>query len=92
MIRSARPSSLLLKHHGTYQQDDRESRHARDGGGKSVKKYIFMVRTRIPGGRLTSDQMLAELNLADECGSGTLRITTRQGLQLHGVVKRICKR
>ncbi len=84
----SKASSLLLKHHGTYQQDDRESRHARDGGGKSVKKYIFMVRTRIPGGRLTSDQMLAELNLADECGSGTLRITTRQGLQLHGVVKR----
>jgi sulfite reductase (ferredoxin) len=78
----------LLKHHGTYQQDDREARTARDGGGKSVKQYMFMVRSRIPGGRLTSDQLLAELDLGDECGNGTLRITTRQGLQLHGVIKR----
>ncbi len=78
----------LLKHHGTYQQDDREARTAREGGGKSVKQYMFMVRSRIPGGRLTSAQLLSELDLCDECGNGTLRITTRQGLQLHGVVKR----
>ena len=46
-----------------------------------------MVRTRIPGGKLTSDQLLAELDLCDEVGNTTLRITSRQGLQLHGVLK-----
>ena len=46
-----------------------------------------MVRTAIPGGKLTSDQLLAELDLCDEVGNTTLRITTRQGLQLHGVLK-----
>jgi sulfite reductase (ferredoxin) len=51
-----------------------------------------MVRTAIPGGRLTSEQMLAELDLCDEVGNTTLRITTRQGLQLHGVLKSNLKR
>lgn len=80
----------LLKHHGTYQQDDRENRTATDGG-KSQKSYMFMVRTKIPGGKLTSDQLLAELDLCDEIGNTTLRITTRQGLQLHGVLKKNLK-
>ncbi len=80
-------NSQLLKHHGTYQQDDREARTAHEGGGKSVKSYMFMVRSRIPGGKLTSDQLLAEIDLGDECGNGTLRITSRQGLQLHGILK-----
>ncbi len=71
----------LLKHHGTYQQDDRDVR------GKDGKAYMFMVRTKIPGGRLTSDQLLAEMGLCDELGNQTLRITTRQGLQLHGIRK-----
>lgn len=74
-------SIQLLKHHGTYQQDNRDSRKQ---GGKS---YSFMVRTAIPGGKLTSAQLLAELDLCDEVGNTTLRITTRQGLQLHGVLK-----
>lgn len=74
-------SIQLLKHHGTYQQDNRDER------GKDGKVFSFMVRTAIPGGKLTSDQLLAELDLCDEVGNGTLRITTRQGLQLHGVVK-----
>jgi len=72
----------LLKHHGTYQQDDRDDRH-----GKGGKQYMFMVRTAIPGGKLTSHQLLAELDLCDEVGNATLRITTRQGLQLHGLLK-----
>lgn len=82
-------SVQLLKHHGTYQQDDRERRaEARsDGAAPKAKFYSFMVRTAIPGGRLTSDQLLAELDLCDEVGNTTLRITTRQGLQLHGVLK-----
>jgi sulfite reductase (ferredoxin) len=74
-------SIQLLKHHGTYQQDDRDDR------GSDGKKYMFMVRTGIPGGKLASEQLLAELDLCDEVGNSTLRITTRQGLQLHGVLK-----
>jgi sulfite reductase (ferredoxin) len=74
-------SIQLLKHHGTYQQDNRDDR---GGDGKS---YSFMVRSAIPGGKLTSDQLLAELDLCDEVGNSTLRITTRQGLQLHGILK-----
>jgi sulfite reductase (ferredoxin) len=74
-------NATLLKHHGTYQQDDRDVR------GKDGKAYMFMVRSKIPGGRLTSDQLLAELDLGDELGNQTLRITTRQGLQLHGIRK-----
>src|SRR6185369_13083987 len=58
-----------------------------DAEGKKKKSYSFMVRTKIPGGKLTSDQLLAELDLCDEVGNDTLRITTRQGLQLHGVLK-----
>ncbi len=83
-------NAQLLKHHGSYQQDDRDERAEirAAGGGKSEKAYIFMVRTRVPGGKLTCDQLLAELNLADELGNTTLRITSRQGLQLHGVLKR----
>ena len=79
-------SIQLLKHHGTYQQDDRDYR-AHRSGGKADKAFIFMVRTRVPGGKLTSDQLLAELDLCDELGNTTLRCTSRQGLQLHGVVK-----
>lgn len=85
-------SIQVLKHHGTYQQDDRDARGKKDGSsGKSSKHYMFMVRTKIPGGKLTSDQLSAELDLADEVANGTLRVTTRQGFQLHGVLKRNLK-
>ncbi len=79
-------SIQLLKHHGTYQQDHRDQRKHGEAG-KSEKHYIFMVRSKIPGGMLTSDQLLAEMDLCDEVGNSTLRITSRQGLQLHGVLK-----
>lgn len=79
-------SVQLLKHHGTYQQDDRDLRQAKSEG-KSRKKFAFMVRSKIPGGVLTNEQLLAELDLCDEIGNTTIRITSRQGLQLHGVVK-----
>jgi sulfite reductase (ferredoxin) len=87
-------SESLLKFHGTYQQDDRDERGAGglDAEGKKKKSYIFMVRTKIPGGKLTSEQLLAELDLCDEVANTTLRITSRQGLQLHGVVKGNLKR
>src|SRR5262245_40133882 len=91
----SKDSTNLLKHHGTYQQDDRERRseaRSADDAKAKAKFYSFMVRTAIPGGRLTSDQLLAELDLCDEVGNTTLRITTRQGLQLHGVLKKNLKR
>jgi sulfite reductase (ferredoxin) len=87
-------SETLLKFHGTYQQDDRDERGTAglDAEGKKKKSYIFMVRSKIPGGKLTSEQLLAELDLCEEVGNTTLRITSRQGLQLHGVVKNNLKR
>ncbi|MDA0283224.1 MAG: NADPH-dependent assimilatory sulfite reductase hemoprotein subunit [Planctomycetota bacterium] len=78
----------FLKHHGTYQQDNRDDRGGKsDDGSKMGKSYMMMVRSRIPGGRLTAGDLLAELDMCDEFGNGTLRITSRQGLQLHGVLK-----
>jgi sulfite reductase (ferredoxin) len=77
----------LLKFHGTYQQEDRDARKARkkDGVGKH---YMFMVRCKIPGGRLTASQYLAVDELAGLYGNGTLRFTSRQGIQLHSVLKK----
>jgi sulfite reductase (ferredoxin) len=57
-------SIQLLKNHGTYQQDDREARTKSADGKKSTRQISFMVRTRIPGGKLTAGQMLAEIDLA----------------------------
>ncbi|HKI34084.1 MAG TPA: NADPH-dependent assimilatory sulfite reductase hemoprotein subunit [Gemmataceae bacterium] len=76
----------LLKFHGTYQQEDRDARKARkkDGVGKH---HMFMVRCKIPGGRLTAAQYLTLDGLAGRCGNGTLRFTSRQGIQFHGVLK-----
>lgn len=79
-------TAKLLKFHGTYLQDDRDDRKPRRQAGLG-KRYIFMVRNRIPGGKITAQQFLGELDIADELGNGTIRITTRQGIQLHGVVK-----
>lgn len=77
----------LLKFHGTYQQDDREARGAATESGKSEKQYSFMVRSRIPAGIMTAEQLLVHLNICDTIGNSTLKITTRQGLQLHGILK-----
>lgn len=76
----------LLKFHGTYQQDDRDRRTElkKSGGGKA---YSMMIRCRIPGGRMTSEQLVAHLDMCDELGNSTLKITTRQTLQLHGILK-----
>ena len=81
-------AATLLKHHGSYLQDDRDTRKAKGADGKLLgKHYSCMVRTRIPGGRVTAAQFLAELDLCERLASGTLRITSRQGFQLHGVLK-----
>lgn len=76
----------LLKFHGTYQQDDRDARVSLRQQGKG-KAFSMMVRCRIPGGRLTSRQFLAHLDLCDLLGNSTMKITTRQTIQLHGIVK-----
>jgi sulfite reductase (ferredoxin) len=76
----------LLKFHGTYQQEDRDARKARRKEGVG-KYYMFMVRCKIPGGKLTAQQYLAMDELAGSYANGTLRFTTRQGIQLHGVLK-----
>jgi sulfite reductase (ferredoxin) len=76
----------LLKFHGTYQGYDRDSATARKQRGEE-KLWQFMVRVRIPGGRLTAEQYLALDALADRYANGTLRVTTRQSIQFHGVLK-----
>jgi sulfite reductase (NADPH) hemoprotein beta-component len=70
----------FLKFHGIYQQDDRDLR-------KTGKKYIMMIRGRIPAGVLTSPQYRVYDELSERHGNRTLRITTRQSIQFHGVVK-----
>ncbi|MBL6714030.1 MAG: NADPH-dependent assimilatory sulfite reductase hemoprotein subunit [Pirellulales bacterium] len=80
-------SVQLLKNHGTYQQDNRETRKKSADGKKSEKQISFMVRSRIPGGKLTASQMLTQIDLGDELGNGTCRLTTRQAIQHHGIVK-----
>jgi sulfite reductase (ferredoxin) len=76
----------LLKFHGTYQQDDRDQRAAgkAEGGGKA---YSMMLRCRIPGGILSSEQFVAHLDLCDTLGNATMKLTTRQTIQLHGILK-----
>lgn len=76
----------VLKFHGIYQQDDRDQRRERKAGGEEPA-YQFMVRSKLPGGALTAEQYLVHDDLAGRYANGTLRITTRQGFQFHGVLK-----
>ena len=76
----------LLKFHGTYQQDDRDQRAARKAQNQD-KAWMFMVRSKLPGGDLTAAQYLEHDKVARELGNGTLRISTRQGFQTHGILK-----
>lgn len=80
----------LLKFHGSYQQDDRDLREERRLQ-KLEPAYSFMIRTRLPGGVCTPQQWLALDEIARVHGNGTLRLTTRQAFQFHGVVKRDLK-
>jgi sulfite reductase (NADPH) hemoprotein beta-component len=76
----------LIKFHGIYLQDDRDLRPER-AKRKLDKAYAFMARLRVPGGVLSREQYLAMDKLADERGNHTLRLTTRQSIQFHGVIK-----
>ena len=78
-------SAQLLKFHGTYQQEDRDQRRAQRGTD-AEPAHQFMVRCKIPGGVLSGPQYLVIDELADRYGNGTLRVTTRQGNQFHGVL------
>src|SRR5262245_34021991 len=80
-------SEQLLKPHGIYQEEDKDARKVKSTDGQKHKHYMFMVRTAIPGGKVTAKQFLAHLDLCEKYGNETLRITTRQGFQLHGVIK-----
>src|SRR3954470_22082642 len=70
----------FTKFHGIYQQDDRDLR-------KTAKKYMMMIRGRIPGGVMSANQWITFDDLATQYGNNTLRITTRQSIQFHGVLK-----
>ena len=70
----------FIKFHGIYQQDDRDRR-------KQGKVHIMMIRGRIPGGVLSAAQWIAFDNLSSQYANNTLRITTRQSVQFHGVAK-----
>ena len=70
----------FTKFHGIYQQDDRDLR-------KTAKKYMMMIRTRVPGGVMTAKQWIAFDDIATTYANDTLRVTTRQCIQFHGVLK-----
>ncbi len=78
-------SNVLLKFHGSYQQDDRDLRAKLNKEGKE-KAWSFMIRSKMPGGRITAKQWLIHDDLCTKA-VGTMRLTNRQGIQLHGVLK-----
>ena len=76
----------ILKFHGMYQQKDRDRQ--KDANGKDIEKpYTLMLRGRIPGGRLSTKQYIVWDDLAEKYGNGSLRLTTRQSIQLHYLKK-----
>lgn len=79
-------SIQLLKHHGSYQQDNRDHRKERKKAGLDWE-YSMMLRTKFPGGLLNADQYLLCDELADKYGQGDIRATSRQDFQFHGVVR-----
>ncbi|MDB5211879.1 MAG: cysI [Sediminibacterium sp.] len=76
----------VIKFHGMYQQDDRDRREER-AEKKLERLYSFMIRLRLPGGFLTPEQWIAVYNIAGEHSTGVIKITSRQTLQLHGIIK-----
>ena len=76
----------LIKFHGMYQQDDRDRREER-AEKKLERLYTFMIRLRLPGGFLKPEQWVAMHHIAGENSTGVIKITTRQTIQLHGLMK-----
>merc|ERR550514_2153846 len=81
----------VIKFHGSYQQDDRDLREERQKLGIE-QAFSFMIRVRLPGGYCTAEQWLAMDDICDNYANGTLKITTRQTWQVHGVLKRDVKK
>ncbi|WP_035601702.1 NADPH-dependent assimilatory sulfite reductase hemoprotein subunit [Haloferula sp. BvORR071] len=81
----------LLKFHGTYQQDDRDLRPDRRKH-RLEKAYSFMIRIRVPGGVATPHQWLEVDRMAEQFANGTIKLTTRQAFQFHGIIKSNLKR
>lgn len=77
---------FLIKFHGIYQQDDRDRREER-AQKKLEPLYTFMLRLRIPGGKISSSQWLGIHEIADKYSTGIIKITTRETIQLHGIIK-----
>lgn len=82
---------MLIKFHGSYQQDDRDLRNERRKQ-KLEPLYSFMIRARLPGGVATSEQYKVLADIAQKYGGSSLRLTTRQTYQWHGVFKRDLKK
>lgn len=76
----------VIKFHGMYQQDDRDRREER-AAKKLDRLYSFMIRLRLPGGFVSPEQWLATHDIAGEHATGVIKITSRQTLQLHGLIK-----
>ncbi len=87
----AEDDQQLLKFHGTYQQDDRDLRAERRKN-KLEKAFSFMIRIRVPGGVATPQQWLDVDQMATDYANGTIKLTTRQAFQFHGVLKGNLKR
>ena len=82
----AESDTVLTKFHGLYQQDDRDQRQVRREA-RLEPLYQFMLRVRIPGGYITPAQWAALDEVAETIANGTIRLTTRQAVQFHGVAK-----
>jgi len=86
----AEDDTQLSKFHGIYQQDDRDIRSERKRQ-KLEPAYSFMIRARIPGGLVSASQWLAMDRIASDHANGSIRLTTRQAIQFHGVIKKNLK-
>jgi sulfite reductase (NADPH) hemoprotein beta-component len=80
----------VVKFHGMYQQDDRDRREER-AAKKLDRLYSYMIRLRLPGGFLTPEKWLAVHDIAGENSTGVIKITSRQTIQLHGIIKSAIK-
>ncbi len=78
--------TAVIKFHGMYQQDDRDRREER-AEKKLDRLYSFMIRLRLPGGFITAEKWIAANEIAGENSTGVIKITTRQTIQLHGLIK-----
>ena len=78
--------TAVIKFHGMYQQDDRDRREER-AEKKLDRLYSFMIRLRLPGGFISAEKWIAANEIAGENSTGVIKITTRQTIQLHGLVK-----